>query len=265
MKKITVVHLIILVALVMLTGCEKLITGMGPQPSIIDKTEYEARLNVLGVLRPDTLQGLPATFVHVEKTVNWDNTDSTEVWDVLVNVIEYDNGVAVDTFQMKYGNFGDVHADSYYRNRQFYAQGGRTYGLLCSKEGFPELKAITTIPVLPVIVQGSWELGNGALSFDIRRDESAVIYDLVFEAAGQRFEERVRRPETGDIHISLDLPARMNIDVVLTIYAYDEYLSEYLSYNVSIKPNTYIAQYSTVENGFGCFGSLNLLKRSFVY
>ena len=48
---------------------------------------------------------------------------------------------------------------------------------------------------------------------------------------------------------------------LLIIYAYDLQLSEYITYNVSIKPNTYRSDYSTVDNGFGCFGSLNVFSK----
>ena len=48
---------------------------------------------------------------------------------------------------------------------------------------------------------------------------------------------------------------------LLIIYAYDLQLSEYMTYNVSIKPNTYRSDYSTVDNGFGCFGSLNIYSK----
>ena len=49
------------------------------------------------------------------------------------------------------------------------------------------------------------------------------------------------------------------------IIAYDYHLSEYITYNVNIKPNTYRDDYSTVENGYGCFGSLNITEQEIYF
>ena len=51
----------------------------------------------------------------------------------------------------------------------------------------------------------------------------------------------------------------------LIIYAYDIKLSEYITYNIIIKPQTYQSNYSTVNNGFGCFGSMNLLEKTLTF
>ena len=97
----------------------------------------------------------------------------------------------------------------------------------------------------------------------IRRDEGILLYDI-FIIAGQGFYlERIRRPESGNIEVSIELENDLEPDqIFLMMYGYDARLSEYMTYNVSIKPNTYHTHYSTVENGYGCFGSLNLFEET---
>jgi len=48
----------------------------------------------------------------------------------------------------------------------------------------------------------------------------------------------------------------------LAIYAYDLNLTKYFTASISIKPNTYQPAYSTVQNGYGSFGSLNILYKN---
>jgi len=79
---------------------------------------------------------------------------------------------------------------------------------------------------------------------------------------GQKaYTDRIQRPEVGDIAVTIAIEPSGESTGLLIIYAYDLQLSEYITYNVSIKPNTYRSDYSTVDNGFGCFGSLNVFSK----
>ena len=123
----------------------------------------------------------------------------------------------------------------------------------------------------------------------------AALYDVYFIIGQNAYTDRIQRPETGDIAVTIEFQgvrsnnwdicdfftnkkittykAKMSNDFIslpeqssestglLIIYAYDLQLSEYMTYNVSIKPNTYRSDYSTVDNGFGCFGSLNVFSK----
>ena len=55
----------------------------------------------------------------------------------------------------------------------------------------------------------------------------------------------------------------INSGTQLIIYAYDQNLSEYFAAaNLSFKPNTYRPPFTNVQNGYGCFWSLNLLVKN---
>jgi len=73
--------------------------------------------------------------------------------------------------------------------------------------------------------------------------------------------DRFLRPKSGNVLISLPLEGIPNGTCQLTIYAFDLNLSEYLTVNLSIKPNIYQKDFSTVENGFGCFGAMNIYRK----
>jgi hypothetical protein len=65
-------------------------------------------------------------------------------------------------------------------------------------------------------------------------------------------------PETGvPTPVKMQWPQGTS-GVVLEIYAYDENMAVYsTSFNTSFNFNRYRPSISTVENGYGCFGSVN--------
>ena len=77
----------------------------------------------------------------------------------------------------------------------------------------------------------------------------------------QQVSDRIQQPETGDLTVTIDIEQSSESAGLLIIYAYDLQLSEYITYNVIIKMNSYRSDYSTVDNGFGCFGSLNIFSK----
>ena len=93
------------------------------------------------------------------------------------------------------------------------------------------------------------------------RDSSVVLYDVYLIIGQQAYTNRIQRPETGEIAVIVIIEQSGVSVGLLIIYAYDLQLSEYMTYNVSIKPNTYRSDYSTVDNGFGCFGSFNVFSK----
>jgi hypothetical protein len=252
----------LLVVALLMAGCESLFTDFGPQPIYLNQEEYEPMLNILGVLRPDVRDGTPMSFIHVESSFPvTEFADSVEITDADVRIYRLENGVGIDTVAFVYTEGTGFLEKPEYRNAEFIPVAGETYGLTIRREGYPELTSTTTIPQSPEIVAQSMNVNEGILSWSMWRDEGTLLYDI-FILAGQDFYlERIRRPESGDIEVRIELENGPEPDqILLLIYGYDDRLSEYMTYNVSIKPNTYHTQYSTVENGYGCFGSLNLFE-----
>lgn len=248
-------------------GCEKLITGYGPQPSYIDKPEYEQKLNILGMLRPDSLQGRPRSFVHVEKAISiYDVDDSLAIEEVEVRIIKLSHNVPVDSVQLRYSDLNGFYDTKAYRNEIFFPCAHTTYEIKCKKEGFPELKGKTTVPSEPEIIAESVDFSNNNVSFTIKSDSLTSLYYVYLEVCGNYFFKQFVKKSDENTDVLFHLPEVCNVySAKVTIIAYDNNMAEYISYNVNIKPNTYREDYSTVENGYGCFGSLNITEQDIFF
>ena len=253
----------LLLGLIVWTGCENYIIGNGPQPKYFDQHDHEPMLNIIGVLRPDNIDDKPLSFVHLEKSYPYATfPDTIRVTDASVTLIEYEENTTVDSIPLSYTDCNDAFETLEYRHSDFFPIAGHTYGISCVRDGFPELTSHTTIPCVPIIVDNSLQVESHRLTFAIVRDSLAALYDIFVLTEQQVYTERIRRPETGNTFIEMTFDQHIGSQGLLRIYAYDLQMSEYISYNISIKPNTFKSNYSTVENGFGCFGSLNILEET---
>ncbi|MCK5074947.1 MAG: hypothetical protein KAR38_01165 [Calditrichia bacterium] len=270
-KRNTLVYLITGIAMILFVslfaGCENPITGFGPQPSFIDNNEHEPMLNVFGVLRPDTLENNPLSFVHLEAafSVTSEYPDSFIIADADIDIYKYINNVVDDTIGFQYSDFDSLFPEHEYRPENFYPQGGETYGISCKREGYPELTSTTTMPFTPVIFENTLNISNNNISFTILNDSLSSLYDIHFYMGEKEYFSRVLSSGNGNIQIELPINRNTEEQGLLIIFAYDKNLSEYLTVTITLKLNTYQADYSTVDNGYGSFGSLNLLKKMVVF
>ena len=111
------------------------------------------------------------------------------------------------------------------------------------------------------MVDDAIQVNTNNISFSIMRDSSTALYDVYLIIGQKAYADRIQRPEAGDIAATIAIEQSSESAGLLIIYAYDLQLSEYITYNVIIKTNTYRSDYSTVDNGFGCFDSLNIFSR----
>ena len=253
--------LLILLTLSFTIGCENLITSPGPQPKFIENQDHEPLLNILGVLRPDKLSDFPKSFIHVEKSFSAkeEYPDSLEIGDVNVTVFSYENNSLADSLKLDYTNFNSIFPKFEYRHEDLNPLPGETYKVSCKYDGYPELTSKTTIPYEPNILNESIE--NSQLMFTVERDSLAKLYEIYFIVGQKVYTEKILKPEVGNISVIMDFEKKGESQGYLIIYAYDLNLSEYKTFTVTIKPNTYQSNYSTVSNGFGCFGSMNFLEK----
>lgn len=236
-------------------------TSPGPQPTILERTKHIPRLNVFGILRPDSLQGLPLSYVHLEFAYPTDDIpDSAIVPDANVKIAQLAGSTAIDSTLLIYSDF-NVFPTKEYRSTRFYPQES-TFELICTRTGYPTLTARTTIPPVPILQAGSLHRKGNHLSFIIRREEQVGLYEVVLTGADWYLRDRFIRPKTGDISVSFSLNGIPGGSCSLIIYGFDLNLSEYLTANLSIKPNIYQRDFSTVENGYGCFGALNIYRQA---
>jgi len=243
-------------------NCEEHFLGYGPQPCYFEETEFEPLLNILGILRPGSTDSLSLSFVYVEQSLpatSSDEEDTLDVSDADVTLYSTNEFGSTDSLKMIYTDPDTVFSTYTYRSNDFNPEASKVYGLSCRREDYPELTAETVVPQVPQILDGSVQSTEDSFSFTIIRDELAVVYDVSVQLGDRKYDQRVRRPESDDISISFRINTTDGNTAAITVTAYDQNLSEYLAYNVGIKPNTYRADYSTVENGYGCFGSINIL------
>lgn len=256
----------LIIVIVLLIACENPITGFGPQPLYFDKHVHKPMLNVFGVLRPGNLDGKPLSFVHLEESFPITTSpDTIVVSDAKVTLFKYEKNIVVDSLELSYTNLNSTFPISEYRHIEFFPMEGVTYGVSCVRNGFPKLTSKTTIPSTPKIVDNSIHSDENKLTFSILRDSLAALYDIYLIVDQETISKRIRRPEAGNIRVIINFNQTIESQGLLLICAYDLQLSEYITYNVSIKPNTYRSNYSTVENGFGCFGSLNILEEVIIF
>lgn len=231
----------------------------GPQPTILEETKHQDILNIFGLLRPDSLQGLPLSYIHLELSYpSSDIPDSTVIKDANIHIKMLDDKTTMDSSIFSYSDFG-VFPTREYRNLSFFPKVG-IYQLVCTKMGYPTLVGETTLPDIPEIIKGSLKQQDNVITFQIVRDHNVGLYEVVLETQECLIRDRFLRPEVGNVLITLKIPDECKGTSVLTIYGYDLNLSAYLTANLSIKPNIYQSDFSTVINGYGCFGSLNILK-----
>lgn len=251
----------LIVILLLCSGCENPFTGYGPQPIYLTEPDDEVKLNIFGIVRPGEQQGFSMSFVHVEAAFSvTDLPDSLEVDSVNVQITSEDDTSRV--FDLVYGNPDDVFSRKDYRNQSLRPEACQTYSVRCEKEGYPVLTGRTTVPNIPFIVEIQIEPDNTQLYLTVARDSLAGLIEVVFQSGEQQFSTRAIRPDSGDIHVNLHIDSMGKLTGVLMIFAYDMNLSEYMTYNISVKPNSYLDMYSTVEGGHGCFGSLNFLNQT---
>ncbi|MFC1476952.1 hypothetical protein ACFL6L_00630 [candidate division KSB1 bacterium] len=257
-----IVVILTITGIVIFYGCDNPITGDGPQPDFIEESTFIPKLNVFGVLRPDMKDGEPRSFIHLERSGSPGNySDVYDVTDAEVMVYAYSGNTIADSLEFMYTDLDSAVFSSEYRNRAFFPQTGEKFDISCYKEGFPRLTATTIIPDIPKIVNDRIDVSPAGISFYIERDTSAVLYDVELQIGKIIFTTQVKKPETGNIFVEFEISNIWAAQGFLTIYAYDLNLSEYMTYNLTIKPNTYQPPFSTVEGGYGCFGSLNILTR----
>jgi len=259
----TIFILIIGSILVSALGCKEYIYG--PQPNIINENEFIPKLNIFGVLRPDSLYGKPASMIRVDKTTAVDsvNSDTLLITDARVTIYEMDsNNYPLDSFRFEYTDYDSTYMRNDYRppvDRDFMPKTNTTYKIVCEKEGYEKVTGYTTMPEEPNLIDGI-KMNKRELHFQIKRDEKAELYEFYLLKGRKSHYDKKLKPDTGNIKVTIKVPPNFTKPFDLKIYAYDNNLSEYNTYSLYYKPNTYQPPYSTVENGYGCFGSMNILR-----
>lgn len=233
---------------------------LGPQPNFIDDSQIEPSMNVLGILRPDSIDLQPMSFVLVEKMVAAVSTqpDSFNILDAVVEISLIDQSGAVETYPF-YLDSAQLFP-SIYRPVDFSPQPGKTYRLHCEREGLPTITSETTLPFVPILTGNLINVNQQRVSFSIEPDPTVALYDVYLFSDQKVAMKRVVMASAGATPIEMTFNFNLSNSAYVAIYAYDPQLAEYITFpNVFIKPNTYRPPFTNVSGGYGAFGSMNML------
>lgn len=222
----------------------------GPMPNTLIQTELEVGLNIFGVLRADDQSG--TSFIYVEKAV------TTEEMYGDVEVCINDASVSVqemhttdqDTFSLS----PDTSWVGYYINPEFIPAPGEHYCLSVTAPDFPELTAETTIPNKPTI--DSLSIGENAISFDILPTSDTYLYKAFLSFSNDDIGKEIINDQSDQIPVKFEFSSDLGNPIAIRIIGYDQNLAEYLEASLSFLPQSFQETVRTVENGYGCFGSL---------
>lgn len=263
MRKILYSTGFLVVLLMLVTGCEKMADwyiGIPLQPDFTEKN-FDPGMNIFGVLRPDSTGRSNNSFVYVQQVLPavGDTTTAWEVTDAKVEVF------TEDTEDILVVPFVILHQDSiperaYYRpETSFTPQAGEVYKLYCQAEGLPVLEAETRVPAQPQIPEGSMGTDARTVSFTILTDTVCHLLDVYLVSGGAYQTMRLVPGSQGTTTIAFSSATDISHGTIM-IFAYDRHLaSYYVTSNVSVNFNKFRKPYSTVQGGYGVFGSLNIL------
>jgi len=251
MRKITL--FIFLTTLFCLSNCD-LPHQPGPQPSELVKTEFEAGLNILGVLRADEQKG--TSFININRALTTEEiySDSIENFSPRVDYVKISS--IISGAEYLFIQDEDTRDSGDYRDTTLNVGYGEAYELEISAPGFPMLTSNTRVPEKPSLVENSLSLGSGNVTFQIQHDISAFEYKLYLIFAETALEKVIKPTGESLIGINWDYESSSGAPVYLILSALDENLTRYGNSPISFIPNTYHPDGSTVHGGYGCFGSV---------
>ncbi len=246
--------------LVWLTGgCKEMLDfylGIPFQP-VFDEDSFVPGLNIFGIIRPDTTGVYNNSFVQFQKVVPAVGyTDSLDVGTVSVHVEKINEHASPCEFILT-DHQGVFSEEDYRPDETFRPKAGDIFSVACTYPDLPVLTATTLLPNPPVLLLNTLAESGRSLSFEIQVDTTIYMLDIYVYAGGLLAGYK-RLPGEQDANTSVlfaDLPGMADS---VDIYSYDENMALYcMTSNTSLNFNKYRESYSTVENGYGVFGSLN--------
>jgi hypothetical protein len=127
--------------------------------------------------------------------------------------------------------------------------------------GLPDAVGETVCPPPPTIAEGSLSITGNAVTFSLVSDTLIQMYDIYQTgSSGIELLARVIPSDEAVIEVTLALPDSPQ-GTELKIFGYDTHLAAYYgNSNTSLNFNKYRTTITTLESGFGVFGSLNFVS-----
>ena len=155
----------------------------------------------------------------------------------------------------------DLVGEGLYFNLEIAPVPGQEWNYTCIYDTF-EVTSQTIIPNMPVVSESTIEINDGSIKFSIDYDASAFMYDVYFIDEYSLITKRIVPEYGNDIEVQLDIEYNESSAVnLLYVIAYDQKYEQYITTsNIIFKPNAYRPRFTTVDGGYGCFGSLTSLE-----
>ena len=237
----------------LLCSCEKVFetyVGLPLQPTNINSV-YVPGLNVFGVLKAGAIIDTLNHYFEVHYIPH--------VFDTMSSFIINDADV---TLQNDFNTYilNNVE-DGLYFNLDIVPIPGGEWNYTCVYDTF-EVTSLTIIPNMPVVDKSIIEISDGSIKFSIDYDASAFMYDVYYIDENSFITKRIVPEYANDIEVLLDIEynesSAMNL---LYVIAYDQKYEQYVTTsNIFFKPNAFRPRFTTVDGGYGCFGSLTSLE-----
>lgn len=258
MKK-TFLHISVIV--ILLISCKDALDvylGVPLQPRF-DTETFQPGLNIFGVIRPDSTNEYNNSFIILQKVTpavgdssGWE-IDTALVW---VSKIYNDQPDSICEFTLT--NSDSTFRETSYRpNSDFNPKQGDVLMAECIYEDLPVLYAKTIIPNKPMSSNSTFNYSNNSIELELLPDTSYFMLD-VFVYANSEIIAYQRIPTVDDYNSNISISSIYSLPDSVVVYCYDYNLAVYyLTSNTSLNFNKYRKSFSTVENGFGVFGSIN--------
>jgi len=254
-----------MVITLLINSCQKVTDfylGIPLQPKFTSDNYHEG-MNIFGILRPDSTGNYNKSFVYIETVQKaTEFTSFTRLDSVDVVVIRLDTLQGTDSVKFKLYDPGFTFHDSLYRAEiPFRPKPGERYRIVCKYKDLPDATGKTIIPYAPLIEEGSLSIAGYQVKFNIVANSSIKMIDIYLDYNGQRhFINRYIPSDNQNTVVNFN----SGLDLTgykLIIYGYDANMAAYYSNsNTSLNFNKYRTTYSTLESGFGVFGSVNFTE-----
>lgn len=260
MKRILQISLILSI-FITFTGCEKALEaylGFPLQPKNID-AEFTPGLNIFGMLKAgpslDTLN-------HIFEVQLMQHVTDTDALKII-----YDANIKLTRLRanlppMEYDLYSLENGD--YTNPFLNPQAGDIWNYTCVYDTFL-ITSQTRIPNEPQIDPNSVKFSDGNIQLTLLPDTSAFMYDVYFIYLQDVSFKRII-PQAGT-STEVTLPLNSNnkgLSGDLFVVAYDANYEKYVTTsNTFFKPNAFRPRFSTVDGGYGCFGSAHIFHQEF--
>ena len=251
-------YFIFLILAVLGYSCEYYL-GMDQQPKFRNQN-IEEGLNVFALLRPDSIGGFNRSSVYVHKVLPVMQTEGfTILQNTDIKITKIINEEIKETVPFPLVPANALFADTLYRPVSYFApQAGERYRIVCKHENYPEATGETIIPPQPEIKQNSLTVSGRVVSFTLSPDSLIGMIDIYHLINNIHIPVSRIIPSTiEETSVNLNLPFNPS-GTKLLLFAYDHNMAVYIgNSNISLNFNKFRTTISTLESGFGVFGSMN--------